>query len=106
MKKDEKLVRDFIPRIIEEEGGACSYRHAADTHEHVHMLILKMSEELEEFCDNPSYEEAADLLEVVKGLCAVHGLSFEEVISAAIEKWGLYGGFDHGIILEATSESR
>jgi len=100
-----KLVRDGIPRIIEESGRTCEY-YIADDEEYRARLYEKMHEELNEFIENPSYEEAADIWEVLRALCLEHALCMEVVENVAMDKRETTGGFYDKIILEKVNESR
>ncbi len=99
-----KLVRDYIPEIIESDGKWCLTRRVHGIDEHMVMLKEKIYEEAQEFIENPSYEEAADMLEVIKALCHLNGLEFEVVIGAAENKQEERGGFYRGIILQKVGE--
>mgnify|MGYP003113489352 CR=1 FL=1 len=99
MNKD-KLVRDLIPSIIEDGGNTCTFRIAKDISEHTDYLRLKIIEETEEFIQNPSYEEAADILEVVKSFCYLNNLEFDRVKDMAERKKKERGGFSRGTILQ------
>lgn len=96
-----KLVRDFIPEIIEEDSKWCLTRKVHGPDEHMVMLKEKIYEEAQEFIENPSYEEAADMLEVVKAFCYLNNLEFEAVLGAAQKKQEERGGFYRGIILQS-----
>jgi predicted house-cleaning noncanonical NTP pyrophosphatase (MazG superfamily) len=100
-----KLVRDFIPRIIEENGKSCKY-YIADNKEYKERLFEKMYEELEEFIESPSVEEAGDMYEVFMAILQLHKLDFVDMINAAHDKKINRGGFSDKIILEAVNESR
>ena len=63
-----------------------------------------MSEEVEEFLENPSYEEAADILEVLRGFAALHNLEMEKIQHVASTKAVERGGFFKGIILEVVGD--
>jgi len=95
-----KLVRDCIPEIIEEDGNWCLTRTVLNAEEHIRMLRDKMSEEVQEFIENPCYEEAADMLEVVKAFCYLNNLEWDSVLGAAVDKEERRGGFYNGIILQ------
>lgn len=95
-----KLVRDHIPEIIEEDGKWCLTRTVHGVDEHMVLLKEKIVEEAEEFIANPSYEEAADMLEVIKTFCYLNNLEFDAVISVAQNKQEERGGFYNGIILQ------
>ena len=99
-----KLVRDGIPEIIEATGKWCLTRTVHGIDEHMVFLKEKIVEEAEEFIANPSYEEAADMLEVIKTFCYLNDLEFDVVISAAQNKQEERGGFYNGIILQKVGE--
>ena len=101
-----KLVRDLIPQIIEEDGRSCEY-HVANYDEYKTNLYEKMREELEEFISTPCIEEAADMYEVLRAICELHGLEMVFVeVEAADKRLGRHhhrdprGGFNDRIILE------
>ena len=94
-----KLVRDFIPQIIEEEGRNCKWRTVFGEGEHIAKLSAKMREEVDEFVDNPCYEEAADMVEVIKAFCYLNGLEWDVVLGCAVNKQETHGGFHRGTVL-------
>ncbi len=100
-----KLVRDLIPHIIRESGKTCDY-HIADGDEFIAELYKKMTEELNEFIEDPSVEEAADMYEVLSAICWYHNIQLQSVIKKAAEKKAARGGFTEGIILDGVNESR
>ena len=100
-----KLVRDRIPRIIQDSGKTTKC-HSADLEEFSHRLEDKMKEELTEFMDNPCHEEAADMYEVLRCLCWINNLYMEDVINAADIKRINKGGFTKGIVLEEVIDPR
>tara|TARA_Y100001963_G_scaffold108330_1_gene149743 strand:- start:246 stop:464 length:219 start_codon:yes stop_codon:yes gene_type:complete len=63
-----------------------------------------MVEELGEFIQEPSIEEAADMYEVFLGLLHKHNISFNEVRRAAATKREELGGFRNGTILHRTQK--
>ena len=95
-----KLVRDRIPDIIEEDGKWCLARRVHGDDEHMVMLKEKIIEEALEFIENPSYEEAADMVEVIKAFCHLGNLEWDVVLSIAEKKQDTHGGFYSGIILQ------
>ena len=94
-----KLVRDRIPEIIFQSGKQCKW-HEANFQELKESLYKKLDEELQEFIENPSQEEAADMYEVLRTICWLHQISMESVIEHASYKRSSKGGFHEGIILE------
>ena len=99
-----KLVRDQIPEIIQADGSWCLTRTANGDDELIAFLKLKMLEEVDEFINDPCLEEAADMFEVFRELCARHELLVEDVIYAAAKKRSTNGGFSNGIILQKIGE--
>ena len=99
-----KLVRDYIPEIIKEGGKWCLTRTVHGIDEHMVMLKEKIQEEAQEFIENPCYEEAADMLEVIRSFCYLNNLEFEAVIDAAQKKREERGSFNNGIILQRVGE--
>ena len=95
-----KLIRDHIPEIIEADGKWCLTRRVHGVDEHMVMLKEKIIEESQEFIENPCYEEAADMLEVIKAFCYLCDLEFERVERAAKLKREERGSFCRGIILQ------
>lgn len=95
-----KLVRDNIPEIIERSGEWCLTRTVKNHSEHMHWLKEKMKEETNEFFLDPCYEEAADVLEVLKTFCLINNLDWISVVDSAEKKSKINGGFIKGIILE------
>ncbi len=71
-----KLVRDLIPRIIEESGSSCIY-HVVKGEELKKRLYDKMTEELNEFIDDFNSEFNKMLIsgDIVQ-LNSKYGLSF------------------------------
>lgn len=96
-----KLVRDNIVPIIEEEGYSCKYRKITDEREAHKLLIEKLKEETDEFKDNPSMEEMSDILEVIDALRNLHGLVDDKKLQSYKEKKkAKKGGFDNLVFLE------
>lgn len=103
MPKYNKLVRDFIPKIIEEKGKrACT--HIAGLEELKAALWAKLDEEINEFKSAKDPAELADVLEVVYALSAFYGVKPEELEKVRQEKYQQRGGFKLGIILEEVDE--
>ncbi len=99
-----KLVRDLIPAIIYENGKKCNWRKVHGKDEHFALLKLKMIEELDEFMEDPCYEEACDLYEVFCEMLKLRKLHFDQVVETASRKRFIRGGFTTGIVLEGVDE--
>ena len=98
-KKLPKLVRDEIPRLIEESGRGLK-AHIADSIEYDRLIIDKMKEEVDEFYENPSVQEAADIYEVCLSILENWNISQSIVDTAAEKKRSSRGSFRKGIVLE------
>ena len=98
-KRLPKLVRDKIPQIITESGRNFK-AYVADSPEYNKRIVEKMKEEVEEFFENPSIEEAADVFQVYLTILENWNLSREEVELAAARKVSSHGAFHRGIVLE------
>lgn len=97
-----KLVRDRIPEIIENDGKKCTTK-ILDNETYVKELKKKMYEEFKEYeetnDDGDAIEELADLLELIHALAKTHQSSIDEVESIREEKAKKRGGFHDKIFL-------
>lgn len=97
-----KLVRDHIPIIIENSGKKFSTRILNDE-EYIKELRKKSFEELEEYVntktDEDAIEELADILEIIHHLAEYHGSSIEKVEAVRKKKAEKRGGFKEKIYL-------
>lgn len=98
MKEYNKLVRDKIPEIIRADGKECEIR-VAEGKEKYELLEKKLIEEVNEFIEDKSLEELADVMEVLFGLANELGYSEEALIRKREEKKMERGGFKDGAIL-------
>lgn len=99
-----KLVRDRIPEIIEADGKRAVTR-TLDGAEFVEQLKRKLVEEAREAAAAPEEEmgtELADVLEVVRALAGVCGLTMEDVEQVRGERAETRGAFEHRILLVET----
>lgn len=97
-----KLVRDFIPAIIEADGKSCTTR-TLNEKEYKNALKTKLTEEVDECLQAEDraevVEELADILELIHALAEVNGSSFSEVERVRKEKAEKRGGFSDAIYL-------
>jgi predicted house-cleaning noncanonical NTP pyrophosphatase (MazG superfamily) len=101
----DKLVRDDVPRMIEDGGERAVAVHA--TGDALRDLLARkvVEESLELFAASTRTEvigEAADVLEVVKAICHVWGIDEVEVQESAALKRQTRGGFSEGVVLKST----
>lgn len=101
MKK--KLVRHKIPEIIKNSGRKPKFRIASNE-EMPGFLISKFIEEINEFFSEPSAEEAADVLEVLRAFCFHYDISMHEVEKTANKKYKEKGSLYTGVILEGIED--
>ena len=94
-----KLVRDRIPEIIENEGRKCNY-HILNEQDYIKELKIKLNEEVNEFLESDNPEELADILEVVYALSKVNNCSEEELNNIRTKKSEKRGAFEKRIFLE------
>lgn len=104
MKVYNKLVRDKILQIIEDDGRKAVYRYLNDNMEYLNELEKKLNEELKEYEDSKSLEEMADILEVLFSLCIARGYSVEELLKMREEKAMIRGSFKEKIFLERVDD--
>ncbi|MFJ8099772.1 phosphoribosyl-ATP pyrophosphohydrolase [Lysinibacillus sp. NPDC096212] len=102
-----KLVRDLIPKVIEEKGKTCSIR-VLEQGEHLEEIKVKMQEEALEFLEAASpkeaVEELADILELVHTAIQMYDVSYEQLEQIRTQKKSQRGGFSKGIYLIEVKE--
>ena len=98
-----KLVRDKIPEIIQENGGKAEIRLLSEE-EYRRYLEVKLDEEVGEYHRDQNTEELADILEVVYALASSIGCSREELEQIYQRKHEARGGFEKRLLLLRTEE--
>jgi predicted house-cleaning noncanonical NTP pyrophosphatase (MazG superfamily) len=104
-QKFGKLVRDLVPLTIESKGETA---RAAPVRKELLFYLLKvkaLEESLELYWAEDgarSFEELADILEVIKAACAAMGRDFMDLEILADRKRNERGGFEKGMILIET----
>lgn len=88
-----------MPDRIIAKGEECLF-HTATEDEYRAKLREKFLEEWQEYLENGSSEELADILEVVEALGNLTGDSFENVVEKKRKKKEERGGFEKRSILE------
>lgn len=99
-----KLVRDRIPEIIQSTGKTCT-TEILSTEDYLHMIDVKLDEELAEYHKDQNIEELADLLEVIRAAAIAHGYTLEDLERVRAEKATARGGFEKRILLVEVQEA-
>lgn len=95
-----KLVRDKIPQIIENDRRTCDIRVLDDT-EMIETLVNKLKEEVTEFEADNNLEELADILEVVYELAKRLGFNKSNLEDERLVKRRERGGFENNMFLKS-----
>ncbi|MBQ8430804.1 MAG: nucleoside triphosphate pyrophosphohydrolase [Clostridia bacterium] len=99
-----KLVRDKIIDIIISNGETHKSR-VLSNEEYLEELHRKLFEEANEFIEEDSPEEMADLLEVVYSIAELKNIDLNEVERIRKEKRQKRGGFENKIYLETVEKN-
>jgi predicted house-cleaning noncanonical NTP pyrophosphatase (MazG superfamily) len=98
-----KLVRDGIPKIIEDSGRKCEIR-TVEKEERLTLLKDKLNEEVQEFLEDNNLDELADIMEVLFGLAESLGYREDELLAKRFLKREERGGFKEGVVLKKVYE--
>lgn len=105
-KKYNKLVRDKIPEIIENDGQSAKIK-ILDNKEYLEKLDEKLLEECKEVMEskdtNSKIEEIADTLEVLYAIIDSLGTTRSKVEEVRLNKCEKRGAFKDKIFLESTT---
>lgn len=100
-----KLVRDNIPNIIEQDNET-PFTRILDDSEYRTELYRKLTEECNEVFTSESsektLEELADVLEIIRSIAELENKKLDDVIEIANKKRSKRGGFEKRIFLEKT----
>lgn len=98
MKVYNKLIRDKIPQIIEASGKSASVE-VLDDSAYVKSLNIKLQEEVDEYLEDKSVEELADIVEVIMAILKHKEVSLEAFESIRKKKQEDRGAFDKKLFL-------
>ena len=97
--KQNKLIRDKIPEIIESKKESAKI-HIAGDREYSEKLAEKLQEEVSEFSASKDSEELLDVLEVVYAIAKLNGIDEKTLNLKRKKKAEEKGKFDKRIILD------
>ncbi len=97
MESYNKLVRDKIPKILDDKGIVYEKRIAENV-EYAEELVKKLQEEVGEFAADKSVEEFADVLEVIDTIKKLP--EYDTVLDVQRRKREERGGFEDRIIIK------
>lgn len=98
-----KLVRDRIPEIIENDGKTCRIEILTDE-DYIKKVDEKLDEELAEYHKDQNIEELADLMEVIYAAAIARGYSVEELEAVRQKKVQKRGAFEKKMLLKEVIE--
>ena len=98
-----KLVRDYIPDVIREQGETPVVR-ALEDGEFLRCLGEKLREETEEFLSAQNLEELGDILEVLEAIAHLQGWTDGQIRHTKEEKAQRNGAFRERVFLEKVLE--
>ena len=99
MKEYNKLVRDKIPEIINNDNRVAVTR-ILDNEEYLKELNTKLQEEVKEYLEDNNVEELAYIIEVIYGILDSKNVSIEEFEKVRLEKVNKRVAFKQRIFLE------
>lgn len=109
VKKFGKLVRDNIPDYVKAHGEQVKTLEL-QKEELMPLIKAKAIEEALEFFwesdSQKSFEELADILEVLRSACGLLGKTMEELVALSDKKRKARGSFEKGIVLLETRPSQ
>ena len=103
MKTFNKLVRDKIKDIIEENGEVANIKYLSD-YEYIKELNKKLQEEVAEYLASGDIEELADIEEVILAIIDYKKVTREHFENVRKEKVVKRGAFKERMFLISTEE--
>lgn len=97
--KYDKLVRDKIPKIIEQSGKKAVVKRLDDKN-YLIKLNEKLGEEIKEYLASGEIEELADLVEVIYAILDFNGVSLDEFEKIRQNKVNERGAFKERVLLK------
>jgi len=98
-KHYNKLVRDKIPTIIEEQGKKSVTEKIGNDNVYLEYLGKKLVEEAKEYNETKHHEELIDIMEIIYSILNLEEIEFSEFEKKRLTKKKERGGFDEKILL-------
>ena len=99
MEEYNKIVRDNIPTIIENNGSKCEIEIVSNE-EALSYLYAKLIEEVNEFLESKDIQEMADIIEVLYAICDKMKITRAMLETIRQQKENENGGFENNIVLK------
>lgn len=99
MEEYNKIVRDNIPTIIENNGSKCEIEIVSNE-EALSYLYAKLIEEVNEFLESKDIHEIADVIEVLYAICDKMKITRAMLETIRQQKENENGGFENNIVLK------
>lgn len=99
MEEYNKIVRDNIPTIIENNGSKCEIE-IVPNEEALSYLYAKLTEEVNEFLESKDIHEIADVMEVLYAICDKMKITRAMLETIRQQKENENGGFENNIVLK------
>lgn len=98
-----KLIRDNNVKIMEEKGCKVTYE-ILDDEQYGKELDKKLKEEVEEYLEDYSIEEMADVMEVIYAILEYRETTMQDVEKVRLEKRNKKGAFKERVFLKDVEE--
>ncbi|HBC84721.1 MAG TPA: phosphoribosyl-ATP pyrophosphohydrolase [Clostridiales bacterium] len=98
-----KLIRDNNVKIMEEKGCKVTYE-ILDDEQYGKELDKKLKEEVEEYLEDYSIEEMADVMEVIYAILEYRETTMQDVEKVRLEKRNKKGAFKRRVFLKDVEE--
>jgi predicted house-cleaning noncanonical NTP pyrophosphatase (MazG superfamily) len=95
---DFRLVRDRVPEKIRGQGRKCITR-SLPPEEFALRLEYALIEELERYLESKDTDKLVDLLETIKALAGIRGVSWDQLEAMRAAKAVDEGGFDDNLLM-------
>ncbi len=99
-----KAIRDKIPEIIKQSGGNCNIKILSNK-EFLEELDKKLGEELQEYQEDKSIEELADIMEIIEKIIKLRGITLNDLEKIKVGKLEKHGGFEKNLFLIESNEN-